>query len=43
MVSEEPLKVGRTICKQIFYTIAEKHMDSHEYLKIWSEDSFDEI
>jgi hypothetical protein len=43
MVSEEPLKVGRTICKQIFYTIAEKHMDSHEYLKIWGEDHFDEI
>jgi hypothetical protein len=31
IIKSEPLKVGRTICKQIFYTIAEKHMNPYDY------------
>ena len=37
------LKVSVNICRDIFYEIAEEHMDFDEYLKLSYEDYIDEI
>lgn len=43
LIDSEPLKVGVNICRDIFYEIAEEHMDFDEYLKLSYEDYIDEI
>ena len=42
-VGRERLKVGRKICKKIFYEIADKHMTYAEHLHIWMDDEADNI
>ena len=41
LVDKERLKVGRKICKKIFYEIADKHMTYAEHLNIWMDDEAD--
>jgi hypothetical protein len=43
LINNVPLKVSVTICRDIFYKIAEEHMDFDEYLKLSYEDYIDEI
>jgi hypothetical protein len=43
VVNSEPLEVSVRICRDVFYTIASKHMDPSDYLKLWGEDNFDGI
>ncbi len=42
-VGRERLKVGRKICKKIFYEIADKHMSYIEHLHIWMDDEADNL
>ena len=43
LFDSKPLKVGVSICRDIFYEIASEHMDQWGFFNICSEDSFDEI
>lgn len=42
-LNKTPLNVGSNICKDIFYRIAEKHMDSGAFLRVFLSDAIDSM